>query len=239
MKEIKIIVKRSDGEKVYTIPFSPKMHVLGSLFYIQENIEPDLAFRWNCGEGICGSCAAEVNGKPVLMCKTEITSVMETIKIDPLKVFPVVKDLVTDPSEIYSKLAKLKPYFTGEEKKDEFRKIHDKEIEEVQEMRKCINCFICYDSCHVIRNHPEVKFTGPMNVLKATSWDKHPDEKSERVPLLGEEGIWNCNVSRCCTNNCPQKIRITDDALIPAKERIISEAGLFKSVAKRIREGKW
>jgi succinate dehydrogenase / fumarate reductase, iron-sulfur subunit len=238
MKEIKITVKRSEKEETYTIPFISKMHVLEALFHIQENVEPDLAFRWNCREGICGSCAAEVNGRPVLMCKTEITPEMENIRIEPLKVFPVIKDLVTDPSEVYDKLAKLKPYFTGE-KKNEFRKIYDEEIKEVQDMRKCINCFICYDSCHVIRNHPDLKFTGPMNVLKATAMDKHPYEKNERVPLLKEEGIWNCNVSKCCTTNCPQGIKITDDALIPAKERAIDETNLLKAAVKKLRKGKW
>ena len=142
------------------------------------------------------------------------------IKIEPLKVFPVIKDLVTDPSEIYNKLAKLKPYFTGKQKK--FMEIHDEEIKETQEMRKCINCFICYDSCHVIRNHPNLPFTGPMNIVKAVAVAKHPKEKSEKLPLLVKEGLWNCNVTRCCTQNCPQKIKITEDAIIWAKERAVS-----------------
>ncbi len=219
--KIKIFIKRSDGTKEYAVPFSKKMMVLDALFYIQENSEPDLAFRWNCGEGICGSCAAEVNGKPVLMCKAEITEAMKAISILPLKVFPIIKDLVTDPKEVYEKLTRLKPYFTGNNKKGLFS-IQDKEIKEAQEMRRCIDCFICYDSCHVIRNHQNLKFTGPMNIVKATSFDKHPYEKAERASLLEKEGLWNCNVTRCCSQNCPQKIKITENAIIWSKERAVS-----------------
>ena len=113
MKSVKVVVKRDAVEKVYHVPYTEKMRVLDSLLYIQENNQPDLAFRWNCGEGICGSCAAEVNGKAVLMCKMEITEKMEELNIRPLKVFPVIKDLVTDPSEIYEKLSRLKPFYTG------------------------------------------------------------------------------------------------------------------------------
>jgi len=88
MHPIDITIKKSSGESTYSIPFAPKMRVLDALFYIQENLDPDLAFRWNCGEGICGSCAAEVDGKPVLMCKKEITPRMFSTKISPLKAFP-------------------------------------------------------------------------------------------------------------------------------------------------------
>ena len=112
---IQVTVKRSDGEKIYSVPYAPRMRILDALLFIQENLEPDLAFRWNCGEGVCGSCAGEVDGKPVLMCKTEIMENMQNIRIEPLKVFPVIKDLVTDPSEVYEKLSRLKPYFTGKE----------------------------------------------------------------------------------------------------------------------------
>ena len=100
--------------------------------------------------------------------------------------------------------------------------IHDEEIKETQEMRKCIDCFICYDSCHVIRNHPNLPFSGPMNIVKAVGLDKHPNEQSERSSLLEKEGLWNCNVTRCCTQNCPQNIKITEDAIIWAKERAVS-----------------
>ena len=89
-------------------------------------------------------------------------------------------------------------------------------------MRKCIDCFICYDSCHVIRNHPELKFSGPVNVVKVVALDRHPQEKSERSQLLEKEGLWNCNLSRCCTLNCPQKIKVSEDAITWAKERAVS-----------------
>lgn len=221
MKTVKVVVKRDKIEKIYHVPYIEKMRVLDSLFYIQENKQPDLAFRWNCGEGVCGSCAAEVNGKPVLMCKMEVTERMEELNIKPLKVFPIIKDLVTDPKEVYEKLSQLKPFYTGGRSK-ELITIHDAEIKETQEMRKCIDCFICYDSCHVIRNHPNLAFPGPMNIVKAVGLDKHPHEQTERSNLLDKEGLRSCNVTRCCSENCPQKIKITEDAIIWAKERAVS-----------------
>lgn len=237
MKKIEIIIDRGKkkGKKTYFVPFTSRMRILGALFYIQENLEPDLAFRWNCGEGICGSCAAEINGKPVLMCKEEIKSNAKKIIIEPMKAFPTIKDLVTDPAQVYLKLEKLKPYFTGKKKKGEFYKINENEVEEVQAMRKCIDCFICYDSCHVVRDHPSSKFPGPMNILKAASLDKHPKEEFNRSALLEKEGIWNCNISRCCTQNCPQGIRITDDAIIPEKEKSVDDTASFKALIKKIR----
>lgn len=224
MKNQEIIIKidRNGAEKSYRVPYTNKMRVLDALLFIQENLEPDLAFRWNCGEGICGSCAAEVNGQPVLTCKKEITKDVDLIRIYPLKVFPVIKDLVTDPSEVYEKLSRLKNYFTGNKSRKEFHTIYDEEVKEVQEMRKCIDCFICYDSCHVVRNHPNVKFIGPINIVKAASLDKHPEEKLKRSHILEKEGLWNCNLSRCCTSNCPQKIKITEDAIIWEKEMAVS-----------------
>ncbi len=219
MKLLTVNIARSTGMKTYTIPFFPSIKVLDALFHIQEHLEPDLAFRWNCGEGICGSCAAEVNGKPVLMCKTPVHE--GTLTITPLKVFPVIKDLVTDPHDAYAKLARLKPYSSLRETKS-FHTIFDKQVRDVQEMRKCIDCFICYDSCHVIRNHTPQSFPGPLAILKTVSFDRHPEEKKQRVPLLEKEGLWSCNMSRCCSQNCPQDIKISEDAITWAKEQSIS-----------------
>ena len=223
---MQVSVKRNDGEKTYSVPFEPKMRILDALLFIQENLEPDLAFRWNCGEGVCGSCAGEVNGKPVLTCKTEILENMQNIRIEPLKVFPVIKDLVTDPEKVYKKLERLKPYFTGRQQEN-FSTIFEKEALKSQEMRKCIDCFICYDSCHVIREHPNISFTGPINIVKAVAQDSHPNNNFSRTLLLEKEGVKFCNVTRCCTENCPQNIKITENAIISVKEKIISDIGII------------
>ncbi len=228
---LKMSVKRSDGVKIYSVPYEPKMRILDALLFIQEKLEPDLAFRWNCGEGVCGSCAGEVDGRPVLMCKKEITKDMRDIRVEPMKVFPVIKDLVTDPGKVYEKLARLKPYFTGK-KQSNFPTVYEKEAAKSQEMRKCIDCFICYDSCHVIRNHPQMGFTGPLNIVKAAAQDSHPLNTFSRTKLLEKEGVKFCNVSRCCTENCPQDIKITEHAIIPLKEKIISDTGIIGLIKK-------
>lgn len=219
MKRLTVKIARNSGMTTYKVPCTPSMKVLDVVLRIQETLEPDLAFRWNCGEGICGSCAAEVNGKPVLMCKAPLHGEMLTIA--PLKVFPVIKDLVTDPSEVYAKLSRLKPYSSLKKGKG-FHTIFDEQVRDVQNMRKCIDCFICYDSCHVIRNHKDLPFPGPLQILKAVSFDRHPGEKKERVSLLDKEGLWNCNMSRCCSESCPQGIKVSEDAITWAKEHSIS-----------------
>ncbi len=242
MKKIKVEVSRNENGKeyikVYEVPFQEKMRVLGAMKHIQENLEGDLAFRWNCGEGICGSCAVELDGKPVLACKTEISEDVKKIKLSPLKAFPVVKDFVFDRSKVDEQAARIKPYFITDNKEKGFWKMDEGDIKDTVEMRTCIDCLICHDSCHVLKN-TKLKFLGPRNIVKANSLDTHPMNSLDRTKLVRDEGIANCNVSGCCTDNCPQEIKITDNANIPMKERSISEKDFLKSVLKKIKEGKW
>ena len=96
-----------------------------------------------------------------------------------------------------------------------------KDVQEVRELRKCIECFICHDACHVIRDHQK-KYAGPRFVIKAAGFDKHPmDALRNRAAALKEKGIWLCNLSRCCQNLCPEKIRIVDDGIVYAKEGVM------------------
>ncbi|MEK6828768.1 MAG: 2Fe-2S iron-sulfur cluster-binding protein [Nanoarchaeota archaeon] len=224
-RKIKIEIKRSiEGKeeiKTYVIPHVEKMRVLGAIRYIQENIEGDLAFRWNCGEGICGSCAIEMDGQPILACKTEIPEETNKITLGPLKAFPVVKDFVFDRSKVDRQARRIKPYFITNNKEKDFWRMHEIDIKDSAEMRTCIDCLICHDSCHVLRD-TDLKFLGPRNIVKATSLEKHPMNSFNRSELLKKEGSWNCNVTRCCTDNCPQGIQITQNAIIPLKEKDVS-----------------
>src|SRR5215475_575867 len=210
--------------KQYTVPVAPGMVVLDALHHIQAHQEPDLAVRWNCKAGKCGSCSAEVNGRPRLTCKTRMDSLPQDqpITIRPMKSFPVIKDLVTDVSWNY-KVNKKIPPFTP--KPDTKWKMYQEDIDRVQEFRKCIECFLCQNVCHVLRDHDKKEeFGGPRFFVRAAELEMHPLDGSAPSPMLRKDlGIGYCNITKCCTEVCPETIHITDNAIIPLKERVVDD----------------
>ena len=220
------IIYRGDnqqgGYKTYTTDVSPGMVVLDAVHKIQEELEPDLAVRWNCKAGKCGSCGAEINGVPRLMCMTRLSSLPEgqPTRISPMKAFPIIKDLVNDVSWNYEQNKKIKP-FTPDPHTD--WKMQQEDVERVQEFRKCIECFLCQNVCHVLRTHGKhEEFMGPRYFVRAASLDMHPLDTENRVEHLQKEGgLGLCNVTKCCTAVCPENIAITDNAIIPLKERAV------------------
>lgn len=232
---VRIKVSRFDPEtdderyfEEYEVPWEKHMKLLDALKHVQRQ-DPTLAFRWNCGEGVCGSDGMRLDGRPVLACKTEIPEEWcdreNPPRIEPLSVFPTIKDLVADYSEVWEKARKLKPHFEGKEPdgEDGFYEMHEEEVAQSQQMRKCINCMACYDVCHVLRQQMK-QYAGPRNLVKAASFQYHPKDTFDRSELLDTEGnIDMCNVTRCCSNVCPQGIHITQDAIIPQKEHVISQ----------------
>ena len=216
----------------FEIPFDQEIRVIDVIHYIQENYDGTVAFRANCRAGRCGSDAVEVDGIPVLACKHKIRKGTKEISISPLKAFPVIKDLVVDFSKAFE-YAKDIQNFTPDPNEKGFWKIKQEDVQEIRELRKCIECFMCHDVCHVITEHQK-KFVGPRFVVKATALDKHPkDTFKQRYKSLEEKGIWQCNVSRCCQVVCPEKIRITDDAIIFAKERSVDDHSFLKKSGRK------
>lgn len=208
--------------ETYNVPFENGMRILDAITYIQDNLDGTLAFRFNCRAGRCGSDAVEVDGTSVLACKQMIKAGTTKITIAPLRAFPVIKDLVVDFSKAYE-AAKGMPPFSPKTGEKGFWKVSQEDIQEVRELRKCIECFICHDVCHVIADHKK-NFIGPRFVVKAAALDKHPkDSLRKRYKIAEEGGIWLCNLSRCCQTSCPEKIRITDDAIIFNKERSVDD----------------
>jgi succinate dehydrogenase / fumarate reductase iron-sulfur subunit len=211
----------------YTVPADEGMVVLDVVHRIQATEAPDLAVRWNCKAGKCGSCSAEINGHPKLMCMTRMNTFApgEEITVSPLKTFPVVKDLVTDVSFNYEK-AKTIPAFKPKPKEaDGTRRMYQEDVERVQEFHKCIECFLCQDVCHVIRDHEENKssFSGPRYFVRLAALEMHPLDTNDRIELArAKHGLGYCNVTKCCTDVCPEDIHITDNAIIPLKERIVT-----------------
>src|SRR6201986_3156855 len=184
----------------------------------------DLAVRWNCKAGKCGSCSAEVNGRPRLMCMTRMSTFTEeeTVTVTPMRTFPVIRDLVTDVSYNYEKAREVPSFDGGDVEPGEFR-MQQVDVERSQEFRKCIECFLCNNTCHVIRDHEENKehFAGPRFLMRTAELEMHPlDTRDRRDEAQEEHGLGYCNITKCCTEVCPEGIHITDNALIPMKERV-------------------
>ncbi len=200
--------------------------VLDVIHRIQATQATDLAVRWNCKAGKCGSCSAEINGRPSLMCMTRMNTFEETdtVTVTPMRAFPVIRDLVTDVSFNYAKAREV-PSFTPPEglKPGEYR-MQQEDVARSQEFRKCIECFLCQDTCHVIRDHEENKtnFAGPRVLIRVAELDMHPLDTLDRTRIAQDElGLGYCNITKCCTEVCPEHIKITDNALIPLKERVV------------------
>jgi succinate dehydrogenase / fumarate reductase iron-sulfur subunit len=208
----------------YRVPVREGMVVLDAVLWVQANLASDLAVRWNCKAAKCGSCSAEIEGFPRLMCKTPISEYGSSISVRPMKAFPLIKDLVTDVSWNYE-VNKQIPPFTAAEKDlsgSEPWRLQQKDVDRVLEFRKCIECFLCQDVCHVLRNHEgEQRYYGPRFMVRIASLEMHPKDVLDRRPLLkGAAGIGYCNITKCCQEVCPEHIHITDNAIIPLKERM-------------------
>jgi succinate dehydrogenase iron-sulfur subunit len=204
------------------------MVVLDVVHLIQAEQANDLAVRWNCKAGKCGSCSAEINGHPRLMCMTRMDTlpIDEPISIEPMHTFPRIKDLVTNVKWNFDNKKKI-PQFRPRkpDAPDGTWRIMQEDIERVQEFRKCIECFLCQDVCHVLRDHElHEEFIGPRLLVYTAALEMHPLDTGNRLPQLKDEyGIGYCNITKCCTNVCPEDIHITDNAIIPLKERVADE----------------
>ena len=228
MAEAVLAVYRGDRESgktvEYKVPLAPGMVVLDALHYIQGHLSPDLAVRWNCKAGRCGSCSAEVNGRPRLTCKTRMDSLPQDkpITVSPLRAFPVVKDLVTDVSWNYEVNKKI-PAFSP--RPGVQWKMLQTDVDRPQEFRKCIECFLCQNVCHVLRDHGKhAQYGGPRFFIRVAGLEMHPLDGASRAKILKEQlGLGLCNITKCCTEVCPEDIHITDNAIIPLKERIVDQ----------------
>ena len=212
----------------YTTEFSEGMVVLDVIHKIQAEQANDMAVRWNCKAGKCGSCSAEINGMPKLMCMTRMNQLdlSKPVTIEPMKAFPSIKDLVTDVSwnfRVKKQIKKFKP--RPPDAPDGSWRMSQEDVDRVQEFRKCIECFLCQDVCHVLREHQlHDEFVGPRFFVYIAALEMHPLDTEDRISELAKaQGIGYCNITKCCTTVCPESITITDNAIIPLKERVVDE----------------
>jgi len=229
----------------YTTEVSEGMVVLDAIHQIQAEQANDLAVRWNCKAGKCGSCSAEVNGKPKLMCMARLSDLKldEPVTVEPMRAFPSVRDLVTDVSWNFRVKKTITPFAPrAPDAPDGTWRMAQSDVDRVQEFRKCIECFLCQDVCHVLRDHQmQEEFIGPRFLVYAAALEMHPLDTADRVEELQQaHGIGFCNITKCCTSVCPENITITDNAIIPLKERVVDKfydplGRLFKIYSRKTR----
>ena len=232
MATAKFRIWRGDGTQGgfqdYATEVGEGMVVLDAVHRVQAEQANDLAVRWNCKAGKCGSCSAEINGHPKLMCMTRLNSLNlnEPVTVEPLRAFPLIKDLVTDVAWNYRVKKTIRPFKPRRpDEADGTWRMMQPDVDRVQEFRKCIECFLCQDVCHILRDHHlHGEFIGPRFILHTAALEMHPLDTENRLPELKDrDGIGFCNITRCCTKICPEHITITENAIIPLKERVVDE----------------
>ena len=212
--------------KDYSTNVSEGMVVLDAIHQIQSESASDLAVRWNCKAGKCGSCSAEINGMPKLMCMTRLNELdlSQPVTVEPMRAFPLLRDLVTNVSSNFRAKLKLKKFTPRPpDAPDGTWRMQQTDVDRIQEFRKCIECFLCQDVCHVLRDHHKHdEFVGPRFFVYGAALEMHPLDVEDRTGQLKDAGgIGYCNITKCCTKVCPEHITITDNAIIPLKERVV------------------
>ena len=220
---------RTGGDFVdYRTEVSEGMVVLDAVHQIQAESANDLAVRWNCKAGKCGSCSAEVNGAPKLMCMTRLNTLdlSKPVTVEPMRAFPSIRDLVTDVSWNFAAKKTIKRFAPRPpDAPDGTWRMAQEDVDRVQEFRKCIECFLCQNVCHILRDHHmHDEFCGPRFLVHVAALEMHPLDREDRsADLRRAGGIGYCNITKCCTKVCPESITITDNAIIPLKERVVDE----------------
>jgi fumarate reductase (CoM/CoB) subunit B len=187
--------------KAYEVPFEDGMTVLDTLMYINDNVEP-IAFRYECRFWDCGGCGVIVNGHPVLACKQLATDEM---KIGPLPIYPVIRDLVVDIESYYKKRSQLRPFIERVKKPREFPE-PEVTVDVAQKYRQyvdCIDCLLCQVVCPVLKE-PGTKFIGPALMTYVTRFAVDPRDELDRVTIGLSEGLLECTLCGDCNKVCPK-----------------------------------
>jgi len=195
----------------FDVPCPKDWVILDGLNHIKDQLDGTLAYRWSCRMGICGSCGMTVNGEPKLTCATFLHEYAPgPIRVEPLRNFPVIRDLIVDIGDFMRKLVAVKPWIVRDEERPlsagEFRQTPD-EMDEYKQYSMCINCMLCYSACPIYGLDP--KFVGPAAIALAQRYnlDNRDQGASARMDVLSEhEGIWGCTFVGECTKVCPKHV---------------------------------
>jgi len=199
--------------QAFEVPFRKEWVVLDALNHVKDMIDGSLTYRWSCRMGICGSCGVMVNGEPKLSCATFLSSYARNgnrVRVEPLRYFPIVRDLVTELSGFLGKLKKVKPWLIPKDEpaltQGEFLQTPE-QLEEYRQFSMCINCTLCYAACPVVGLDPQ--FVGPAAIALAQRYNKDSRDAgaTDRAAVLAHpEGIWGCTFVGECTRVCPKHV---------------------------------
>jgi len=210
---------QAPSQQHYQVPFDNSTSVLDALLYIQQQLDPSLAFRWSCRMAICGSCSVMVNGIPKLGCKTFLREYEGELLLEPLAHFATEKDLVPDITLFLQHLQAVKPYLisqeqtasskqqTNQQARQQPHKQTPKQLAKYRKFSSCINCGLCYSACPQFGLNPE--FLGPAALTLAQRYnlDSRDQGKAERMPQLnGKNGVWGCTFVGFCSDVCPKHL---------------------------------
>jgi len=195
----------------FDVPLRKEWVVLDALNYVKDKVDGSLSFRWSCRMGVCGSCGMMVNGEPKLTCATFLTDYAPgPVRVEPLKNFPVMRDLIVEITDFLEKLSKVKPWLIREKEKAPSEGEYLQSPEQLETFRQfsmCINCLLCYAACPVYGLDP--LFAGPAALALAQRYnmDSRDEGKSERLDILSQhDGIWGCTFVGDCTQVCPKHV---------------------------------
>lgn len=199
----------------YTVEVEPTDRLLDALMHIKRFQDGTLAFRKSCAHGVCGSDAMRINGKDALACKTLVQDVVETegatVVIEPLRYFPVQRDLIVDQTTFFEKYKSIKPYLINDEPVLEKERLQSQEERMVfDDTTNCILCSACFSACPVLEENPD--FLGPAAIAQAYRFlaDSRDKGFEERLSSLDSpDGVWPCQNHFQCTQACPRWIKIT------------------------------
>ncbi len=218
--------------QTYHVPVRREWRVLDALNYVKDHLDGSLSYRWACRMGVCGSCGMMVNGQPVLTCATYLESLLPgPLRVEPLKGFPVIRDLVGDITDFLTKLTSVKPWIV----RDTERPVSEGEylqtpeqLAEYKQYSMCINCMLCYAACPIYELEPE--FIGPAAIALAQRYnmDSRDQASEERMDVLSQhDGIWACTFVGECSAVCPKNV---DPAGAIQRYKVTATADWFKSL---------
>jgi succinate dehydrogenase/fumarate reductase iron-sulfur protein len=235
MEQITLAVKRTgagaeDGPQWqhFSVPvIAESMSVLDALIWTQRNADPSLAFRCACRVGMCGSCGTVINGREGLACRTLVRHLVDsrggTVRVEPMRHLPVVRDLVVDPAVFYQRVVEVVPYLSpeGDGQGPVTISPDSKERKAIDPQRECVYCALCYSACSVAGMYTE--FLGPaaLNRVFTLVSDSRDSAAQERLRVVAnEEGLWRCHTIFECSAACPKGIPISV-AIQGLKRRVV------------------
>jgi fumarate reductase iron-sulfur subunit len=195
----------------YDVPLRREWSVLDGLNHVKDHVDSTLSYRWSCRMGICGSCGMTVNGEPKLTCATFLSDYAPgPVRVEPLRNFPVVRDLVVDIGDFMHKLPRVSPWIVRDDDQpaDDGEYLQTpEEMEAYKQFSMCINCMLCYAACPIYGLDPD--FIGPAAIALAERYDLDSRDRGarERLDVLIEhEGVWGCTFVGECTTVCPKHV---------------------------------